>query len=210
MPAITDTLYNKYMTSLLKGDRNTCAQIIIGLLDKKIDIKILYLELFQKSLYQVGQLWELNEISVGREHLSTALSENLLTLVYPYLFTNPKKNKKVIISCSTDEFHQVGGKIVADYFEINGWNSHFIGANTPVNHLLAYIDEIKPDLVGLSLSVYFNMPSLKKTISSIHSDFPQMDLIVGGQAFRFGGKKIILKYPNTELITSLELLDNIL
>ncbi|MCA1785919.1 MAG: cobalamin-dependent protein, partial [Desulfobacteraceae bacterium] len=162
---ITETLYQQYLALLLDGNRRECARIVQQLLDRDIDIQTLYNDLFQKSMYEVGRLWEFNRISVAKEHLVTAITEGLLNLVYPRLFekvfVDSQNEKKVVISCAANEFHQVGGKMVADIFELNGWDSQFLGANTPVDHMLAHIQDEKPDLVGLSVSVYFNMPALK-------------------------------------------------
>ena len=207
---ITEALYQEYFTGLITGDRALCTDIVQKLLNQGIDLKTLYLELFQKSLYEVGSLWETNKITVAREHMATALTEGLLSLVYPLLFKGGQPKQKVIISCTANEHHQLGAKIIADYFEIKGWDSHFLGANTPLDHLLSHIDEVKPDLVGLSLSVYFNMPALKKAIAAVRNAFPHIDMIVGGQAFRWGGEKIVKQYPNTVLTTSLYHLDEII
>ena len=207
---ISDQIYRAYFTALLDGNRVRCTEIVQKLLDEQIGLKTLYIHLFQKSLYEVGKLWEENRISVAREHLATALTESLLTLAYPSLFKGVTTGKKVVITCATNETHQIGGKIVADYLEMKGWDSHFLGANTPIDHLLSFIDDVKPDLVGLSLSVFFNMPSLKGALASVRSEFPHMDIIVGGQAFRWGGKEIVEHYPNTAFVASLDHLDTII
>ena len=110
---ITETLYRKYLTLLLDGNRRECARIVQQLLDRDIDIQTLYNDLFQKSMYEVGRLWEFNRISVAKEHLVTAITEGLLNLVYPRLFekvpVDSQNEKKVVISCAANEFHQVGG-----------------------------------------------------------------------------------------------------
>ncbi len=207
---ITDPLYRQYLHLLLQGNRNGCARIVQQLLDQNIDIKALYTELFQKSLYRVGELWESNQISVAREHLVTAITEGLLNLVYPRLFEKERATpKKVVISCAANEFHQIGGKMAADIFELNGWDSHFLGANTPVEHMLEYIQEEKPDLVGLSVTVYCNMPALKAGLEAIKSDFKDLDVFVGGQAFNWGGRNLV-KQSGARYIPSLDVLDTII
>lgn len=207
---ITDPLYRQYLHLLLQGNRNGCARIVQQLLDQNIDIKALYTELFQKSLYRVGELWESNQISVAREHLVTAITEGLLNLVYPRLFEKERVTpKKVVISCAANEFHQIGGKMAADIFELNGWDSHFLGANTPVEHMLEYIQEEKPDLVGLSVTVYCNMPALKAGLEAIKSDFKDLDVFVGGQAFNWGGRNLV-KQSGARYIPSLDVLDTII
>lgn len=134
-------------------------------------------------------------------------------LVYPNLFKNRlsiKKPKKVIVSSSVNEYHQVGGKIVTDIFELNGWKSFFLGANTPSSDLMEIIDEEKPDIVGISLSIYFNMPGLKQTIEKIKTNFNNQNIFVGGQAFRWGGSEIAKGYSGTEFIPSITELEKII
>jgi len=207
---ITEPLYQEYLTLLLDGNRVACSRMVQALLDQKIDIKTLYTDLFQKSLYAVGELWEFNKITVAKEHLVTAITEGLLNLVYPTLFSGKRTHKKAVISCAANEFHQIGGKMVADLFEIHGWDAHFLGANMPLDQMLHYIDEVKPDLLGLSLSVYFNMPSLIKGIEAVKTNFNNLDIVVGGQAFNWGGIDKAKSYSNTVCIRSLVELDNMI
>jgi len=189
---ISKTLYDHYFSSLIAGDRGACSKIVQDLLDQGIDIKDLYRHLFQATLYQVGALWEVNQLSVAKEHLATAITESLLNLVYPFLFKKRLTSKKAIISCTANEHHQIGGKMVADILEMNGWDSYFLGANTPIDEMLTFIHEIKPDLVGLSLSIGFNAPQLIQSVKSIRENFPQLDIILGGQGF-CGDKPASLK-----------------
>jgi methanogenic corrinoid protein MtbC1 len=204
---ITEELYETYLDVLLKGDRAKCSQLVQDLIDRKIDIKDLYIHLFQRSLYKVGELWEFNIISVAKEHLATSITESILNLVYPRLFSAKHSSKKAVISCAANEYHQVGGKMVADILEYSGWDGYFLGANTPVDEMIAFIDEVKPDLVGLSLSVYFNLPSLIEGIEALSANFPQLDIVVGGQAFRWGGKEVLKAFSGTQYISSLEALE---
>ena len=134
---ITDQLYEKYLSSLLEGERKACIRIVQELVDQQIDLKHLYTDLFQKSLYTVGELWETNRITVAKEHLATAITEGLLNLDLPPESSRGRRTSgSIVISCTANEYHQVGGKMVADIFEMNGWNGYFLGANTPVDQLL--------------------------------------------------------------------------
>ncbi|MFO7840391.1 MAG: cobalamin-dependent protein [Desulfosalsimonadaceae bacterium] len=206
---ITEELYSRYLDLLLKGDRAECTRIVQDLLDKGIEIHVLYQDLFRESLYRVGELWEHNRITVAREHLATAITEGLLNLVYPRLFKKESRvqAKKAVISCAANEYHQIGGKMVADVFEMQGWDAHFLGANTPVADMLAHIQEVKPDLVGLSLAVSFNVPHLQSSIEQIRANFRDLDLLVGGQAFRREGTEFLNQYTATHYIRSLKRLE---
>jgi MerR family transcriptional regulator, light-induced transcriptional regulator len=207
---IDERLYQNYLSFLLEGNKDECGQIVGDLLQRDVSVRRLYSELFQPSLYEIGRLWETNRISVAAEHLATSITESLMGLVYPKLFTGDRLDRSAVIACSTNEYHQVGARMVADIFELNRWHGHFIGANTPMKDLLSVIDRIKPDMVGLSISIFFNMKTLIETVESIRAAFPQQDIIVGGQAFNWGGTERLQRYPNTAYIPSLEVLENVI
>jgi methanogenic corrinoid protein MtbC1 len=205
---IDENVYESYLNALLAGKRSECHTMVQELLNAHINLKELYGRLFQRSMYQVGELWETNRITVANEHLATAITESLLNLAYPLVFGAEHTGKKAVISCSANEFHQLGGKMVADILELNGWDAHFLGANTPPDDMARFIHEVKPDMAGLSLSILSNMDNLKRAMEVIKSDFPNMDLLIGGQAFRWGGMDVIRQYAGTEYFPTLEKLEN--
>ena len=92
-----------------------------------VGLKDLYVNLFQRALYQVGELWEHQRISVAVEHLATAITESLIALVQPQIFCGPRLNRSIIVACVADEYHQLGGRMVADMFELQGWAGIFWG-----------------------------------------------------------------------------------
>lgn len=209
---ITEELYQNYLAALLRGDYRKCEGIVKNFLDQEIGLVVLYTDLFQRSLYEVGELWERNRITVAVEHLATAISERLLAIVYPGVLSRSTGGgtvRKAVISCSVNEYHQVGARMVSDLMDLNGWNVHFLGANTPVEDLLEMIQSNRPDLLGLSLSIYFNLTNLHRVIQAVRLDYPQLDIIVGGQAFRHGGVDYLKKYPRVAYIPTLEELKRI-
>jgi methanogenic corrinoid protein MtbC1 len=207
---IDEPLYQNYLKALLAGRRKQCHGMVQGLLDADIELKTLFIDLFQRSMYEVGELWENNRITVANEHLATSITESLLNLIYPALFAADHKGKKAVISCSANEFHQIGGRMVADIFELNGWDGHFLGANLPHEDMSRFIQEFQPDVVGLSLSIIANLDNLKRGIEVVQTDFPNLDLLIGGQAFRWGGIDVIKRYSGTIYIASLEELENLI
>ena len=207
---IDNALYQSYFTSLLTGDKKRCLAIVQDLLEKNIEIRELYAQLFQRSMYKIGELWEANEISVAREHLATSITERMLNACYPYTFTGRDSGKKVLVACAINEHHQLGGKMVADIFEIHGWDSQFLGTNTPIKELLSFADEIKPELIALSFAVSSNLSVLKVTVEAIQAEFGDLDIFVVGQAFIWAGTDILKEFPGIHYIETLAHLEEIL
>lgn len=205
--AIDDENYQRYLAALLAGDRAECARIVQGFVATGAGLKDMYVHLFQRALYQVGELWEHQRISVAVEHLATAITERMLTLVHAQAFSGEPRNRTIIIACVADEYHQLGGRMIADFCELRGWRGYFLGANTPLADLLRMIEERRPSLLGLSLSIFFNMPALLKALDAVSGAHPDLPILVGGQAFRWGGLAAIQRYPNVSYMASLDALE---
>lgn len=202
-----EELYRQYLAALLKGDRRACRSIFESWLESGIEIRRLYQDFVQRSLYEVGSLWEHGKVSVATEHLATAITESLLNLVYPRLFEQPHIGKSAVVTCTANEYHQVGGKMVADLFEMNGWRGYFLGANTPAADLLDLIRDKRPDAVVLSLTVHFNLDTLLKTAGAVREEFSAVPILAGGQAFRWGGRESVERIDGARCLGSLDELE---
>jgi len=86
---------------------------------------------------------------------------------------------------------------------MNGWNVNFLGANTPTQDLINFAKTTKPDLLAISLSLYFNLPVLENMLQLLNKEIPDLKILIGGQAFRHGGQDIFSKYENTTYLPDL-------
>lgn len=205
--------YHRYFDALLAGDRRVCAEILQQLLDQDVPLKSLYLDLVQRSMVEIGDLWERNLVSVATEHVATVVTEALLATLYPRLFAQPHRDRRAVIACVPQEYHQIGARIVADFFELHGWHGFSLGANTPVAGLLQLIRERDPDIVGVSMSMLFNRPQLERMLDAVSGEFPDLDLLLGGRAFAGEGagrearEEIMERFPRLRYLASLDELE---
>ncbi|MBZ0184347.1 MAG: cobalamin-dependent protein [Melioribacteraceae bacterium] len=204
---ISEATYLHYLNALLDGNKAECTRIINTLLADDTDVKEIYTKLFQRSMYRIGHLWESNRSSIAEEHIATKITESLLNLVYPKILETPRNGKKIVITCVDKEFHEIGPRIVSDFFELNGWESIFLGANTPANEVLNIIKEKKPDLVGISNSFYINILRLVKLIELIKSELPEQEIIVGGQALANDTNDVLSKFEKVTYLSGIDKLD---
>lgn len=201
-------LTSQFLENLLKGNHLACSDISHKYLSSDHSIIQLYEDIFKVALYEVGKLWETNKISVATEHIATAITEGILNELFEQLISKTRFNKKVLVACVEKEQHQVGIKMVADVFEMKGWETFFLGTGIPTIELIRYIHEIKPDLLAISLTVYFNFTNLLNMLDTVRTEFPELQIIIGGQAFKHVSGELIERLGNVILLTDLYLLGN--
>lgn len=207
---ISEPIYLHFLNTLLEGNKQDAINIVSHLLEKKVDLKDIFINLFQRAMYRIGSMWETEKCSVADEHIATKITEGLIELVVHHNNGKPKNGKVAIISCIDKEFHELGAHIVAGYLEVNQWTVYFVGSNTPQEDLLKLISEKKPDLLGISNNFYIHFLRFTKLINSVNQNFPKLKIIVGGQALAEPASQGLLNFPNVTYIDSLNSLDKYL
>jgi methanogenic corrinoid protein MtbC1 len=178
------SLTKKYLDALLAGQKNVASRLILDAVKKGSDIRDIYLEVFQRSQYEIGRLWCMNKISVAQEHYSSAATQLIMSQLYPYIFASKKIGRSLIAACVNSELHEIGIRMVADFFEIAGWDTYYMGANTPDSSIIEAMERIDPDVVAISVTMPFHQSLLKKTIATVRASDPdnRVKIIVGGHA----------------------------
>ena len=197
-----DSGHSQYLKLILEGNRAAASGHIRVLAAQGVSIQDIYEHIIKVALYQVGELWESNQITVADEHIATSVTESIMNELFYDIVSRQRRSRKVVLGCVETEFHQVGVKMVADIFEMKGWDTYFPGSNVPANEMIRYIDKQNPDMVALSVSIYSHIPLLEKMLRLIRQKF-DLPLIIGGQAFRHGGQEVAERYPNTRYIANL-------
>ncbi|MGD9994494.1 MAG: B12-binding domain-containing protein [Salinivirgaceae bacterium] len=196
-------IQNEFISALLSGNRAACSFIARNYLESSNDFIHLYENIIRHALYKVGKLWESNQISVATEHLATTIAESVLNEFYETLISEQRLAKKVVVASVANEFHQVGQHMVSHVFENQGWDTFILGSNLPTNDLIDFIKQNKPDVLALSLTLYFNLPVLIELLTVIENTFPDLNVVVGGQAFIHGGVEETKAFKNVSYIKNL-------
>lgn len=175
----------KYLDYLLNGKRHEATQLITDLISQGISIKDIYQYIFQISQYEVGQLWQCNKITVAHEHYCTAATQQIMSGLYSYIFSS-NRNGKTLVACSiSGELHELGIRMVTDFFEMEGWDTYYLGANMPENQLQLALKEYKADILALSVTLPTHVSKSVSLIDSLRNkdEFKNLKIMVGGYPF---------------------------
>jgi len=177
-------ILNQYFQALLAWKKEEALFVVMEALKKQVSIKDLYLKVFQPAQYELGRLWQRGEIDVAGEHYGTALTQFIMSQLYPRILSTAKTGRVFIGTCINGEQHEIGMRMVTDLLEYEGWDTYYLGANTPAGSILGKIKTLKPDLVGISATMLFNVGSVYELIVQIRDSNRNVKIIVGGYPFR--------------------------
>ncbi len=175
----------RYLSLLLKGKKNEASSLIVSRADQGMPVKDIYLHVFQPVQHEIGRLWQTNRLSVGEEHYATAITQLTISMLYPYIFNTERNGLKMISTTVSSELHELGIRMVTDLFESEGWDTWFLGANTPAESIIKLMKEHQPDILAISVTLPGHIKRMQNLACAIKEKRPEnTKIIVGGQAFR--------------------------
>jgi methanogenic corrinoid protein MtbC1 len=176
-------LRKDYLSLLMDSDTRSAISRIDSAQKSGIPLEDIYVDILQESMVEVGNLWHKGNITIDKEHYCTTTTQMAMSQFYPIIFNQPRNGHKLLASCVGSELHEMGIRMVSDLFEFNGWDSYYLGAAVPKDSLLNAIEEYKPDLVALSVTMPFHLPLCHEIVLAVKERFKDTKIAVGGRAF---------------------------
>ncbi len=123
---------------------------------------------------------------MAREHLATSISQFVLGQLYARLPRSVVPRGRLLLTGTEGELHQVGGNMLADVLESDGWIVRFLGTDVPAPVVLDAIAEHRPDVLGISCALGENIPRVAALVASVRERYGDRAprVVVGGSAFR--------------------------
>jgi methanogenic corrinoid protein MtbC1 len=175
----------QYLAALLAGERHVAAQLILAAAAQGTDVRDLYLQVMAPVQREVGRLWQSNRISVGQEHYCTAATQLIMSQLYPYVFATPKTRGTMVAASVAGDLHELGVRIVCDFLELDGWNTHYLGANVPMSSVIGALMQQRATLLALSATTACNVGAVEALIVALRltPGCRGVKVIVGGYPF---------------------------
>ncbi len=179
-------LAESYLHALLNGQRHQANQLIMDAVRNGTPVRDIYLFVFQTTQYEVGRLWLSNTISVAQEHYCSAATQLIMSQLYPHVFSTERTGRNLVAACVGGELHEIGIRMVSDFFEMEGWDTYYLGANTPTESVLSAMEEREAHVLGISATMPFHRSALRQLISEVRSRDAtrEIKVLVGGYSLR--------------------------
>lgn len=175
-------LAREVLAALLRADQHAATDLVLQAADAGTPLEELYLDVFQPCLYEVGRLWQTGQASVAQEHFVSAGVQLAMAQLSPRLFATPRVGRAIVVASVGGELHEIGGRMVADMFELHGWHSHFAGANTPSHDIAQLVVDLAVDAVAISATLPSHLPTVSEVVAAIRIA-SAVPILVGGRPF---------------------------
>ena len=178
-------LAHQYLESLRRGERHLASRLVLDAVAAGTPVKEIYLHVFQPVQYEIGRLWQLNRISVAQEHYCSAATQLIMSQLYPHIFASAKNGRTLVATCVAGDLHEIGVRMVADFFEMDGWSTFYLGANTPHAGVIECVVEQHADVLAVSATISYHVEAVRELIQAVrqHPIAGQVKILVGGYPF---------------------------
>lgn len=174
-------LKKQYLTYLNALDRDACVSLITTALDEKqIDLYSVYTVILSHALDEVEDM----DHNVWEEHIKTQIVRTTLESCYPYVLKQAPviKKAKIAVVCPEGEYHELGGRLVSDYFRLLGFEVYYLGNSLPKNELIDMVKECGLDALAISVANFYTISALNAMIKLVNEANPSLPILLGGKA----------------------------
>lgn len=178
-------LAERYLAALVRSNRHEAAGMILSSARAGTGVRDIYLEVFQPVACEIGRLRQQERIALAEEHFCTATTQQVMGQLAPYIFGKPRVNHRLVATCVAGDLHELGLRMVADLFEIAGWDTFYMGANIPPEDVVSLAIERRAEVVAIAAALASQVPAVVDLIDRIHGD-PRaagVRVLVGGRPF---------------------------
>jgi methanogenic corrinoid protein MtbC1 len=168
--------------ALLMGQRQAAQQVVHNCQAQGHSLVDIEAHVVQPAMYRIGDGWQANRVTVVQEHMATAIAHAVMSESLAQQAPPALNGRRVILACVTGNHHALGLRMVADAFEVQGWEVMYLGANVPTRALVDMVVSECPDLLGLSVSFAQQLVEVRDVMAQLNACMhdARPPVIVGG------------------------------
>ncbi len=149
----------------------------------------------RQALEIVGKRFEAGTYFLPELILAGEMLKKISAMAEPYLKQDSKARTerlgRIVIGTVEGDIHDIGKDIVVLLLDVNGFEVHDLGVDVPQQRFVEAINEIRPEVVGISALLSSVFDSMKSTVEAIEQAGlrDRVKIMVGGGAVNDAVKK---------------------
>lgn len=178
-----ETILQSLYSAILEGDKDAAEEHVRSAIEAGLSPSQLLDEAMIPAMSEVGRLFEAGECYVPEMLVAARAMQGGLTLLRPLLARQGVKPAgRVALGTVKGDLHDIGKNLVAIMLEGAGFEIHDLGIDVPPEKFARSVEEIQPEVVGLSAMLTTTMLEMKTVIEALEAAGlrDKVKVIVGG------------------------------
>lgn len=159
----------RYLDALL-ADPVAAGHVVDELFAAGMTVRDIYVDVLQPAQQQIGRLWQANAVSVADEHYATAVTERVIARLFSGVFRKRGRGETVVVACVAGELHELGARMVCDLLQLEGYDSHYLGASLPAKAIVDFACAHSARVLALSASIVPHLGPVRDAIRLVRGD----------------------------------------
>ena len=165
-----DDHLDKIKDAVTDGKHKEIEDLVQTAIEDKENLDEIINEAMIAAMDLVGQRFAEGEIFVPEMLVSALAMKKGMDLIKPFLKDEETESKGTIIMCTVKgDMHDIGKNLVSMMLEGAGFHVVDLGVDLTVEKLIQKVEEISPDILGLSALLTTTMPEMKNVIERLAS-----------------------------------------
>jgi DNA-binding transcriptional MerR regulator/methylmalonyl-CoA mutase cobalamin-binding subunit len=163
-----DAIRKNWLEACLVYDENTAEQVLNQAFATH-PLETVCIEILQRGLQEIGEMWYHNQINVQQEHFASALAQRRLDALIAAA-PPPTRPYSILIGCTSGEQHIFVPLLLTLLLRRRGLKVVYLGANVPVQRFNETLQSVKPHLVILSAQLLQTANGLRDTAAYLNAN----------------------------------------
>ena len=174
---------DKIKEAVINGKHAEIESLVQAAVDEKADLDQIINEAMIAAMDIVGRKFAKNEIFIPEMLVAAVTMKKGLDIIKPLLKSDEIKSRgTIIMSTVKGDLHDIGKNLVIMMLQGAGFDVIDLGVDISTEKLVQKVEEIKPDILGLSALLTTTMPEILKVIEALRDKGlrKSVKIMVGG------------------------------
>ena len=160
--------FDKIKEAILNGKHAEIESLVQAAIEGKTDLDQIINDAMIGAMDIVGRKFAQNEIFIPEMLVAAVTMKKGLDIIKPLLKSDEIKSKgRVIMTTVKGDLHDIGKNLVIMMLQGAGFDVIDLGVDTSTEQLVQKVEEIKPDILGLSALLTTTMPEIINVIEAL-------------------------------------------
>lgn len=175
----------RFLLAVLENRRRDAFDIVTAAHAAGARVPELHDHLLVPVQREIGRMWLMAEIPIADEHFASRIVESCLDRLAVLHPVAPRRGRCVLTAAVGGDLHGIGLRIVAERFEMHGFDVWDLGADMPASDFEWLLQDRRVDLIALGATLVLHVATARATIARIRETLGGAcpPLLVGGGPF---------------------------